>query len=67
MFILFFIFIYCGLQIIGFQFGGCQYIIWKERYNLIVGAISSIDLNFFPYAVMKVFICFLLYGVNLLN
>ena len=67
MFILFFIFIYCGLQIIGFQFGGCQYIIWKERYNLIIGAISRIDLNFFPYTVVKVFICFLFYGVNLLN
>ena len=69
MFILFVIFIYCGLQIIGFQFRGCQYIIWnwKEWYNFIVGAISSIDLNFFPYTVVKVFICFLLYGVNLLN
>ena len=67
MFILYIIFIYCGLQIIGFQFGGCQYIIWKERYNLIVGAISHIDLNFFPYTVVKVFICFLFYGVNLLN
>ena len=57
MFILFFIFIYCELQIIGFQFRDCQYIIWnwKEWYNLIVGAISSTDLNFFPYTVFFFF------------